>query len=149
MYFLQKLFSLSLFEKCDFQNVVKIPYPENHFLVTLRSFSSTYKLFPGLGWLFLVSKFELKFYIEKMSSIAGLKKVFKFLAEVLILAIFGSLGPPSKSVFSTYRQNFSKSFVYFLGEIVRNIVLNFELSIFSGLWGVAVLPVDIFRTPWF
>ena len=34
-------------------------------------------------------------------------------------------------IFSTYRQNFEKSPVSFLGDVVRNIVLNFELSIFK------------------
>ena len=85
-----------------------------------------------------------------MSSLAGLKKkVIQFSAKVPILAIFDYLGPPSKSIFSTYRQNFEKSSVSFLEEVVMNIVLNFELSISAGLRGgrVAVLEVDIFQNP--
>ena len=54
---------------------------------------------------------------------------------MLILAIFDYLGPHSKSIFSTYRQNFKKSLVSFLGEVVRNFVWNFEFSISSGLRG--------------
>ena len=71
-----------------------------------------------------------------MSSLAGLKKkVIQFSAKVPILAIFDYLGPLSKSIFSTYRQNFEKSLVSFLGEVVRNIVLNFQLSIFKKVRG--------------
>ena len=53
----------------------------------------------------------------------------------MILAIFGYLGPHSKSIFSTYKQNFQKFLVIFLEEVSRNIVLNFELSDSSGLRG--------------
>ena len=63
------------------------------------------------------------------------REVIQFSAKVPILAIFDYLGPRSKSIFSTYRQNFKKSLVSFLGEVVRNIVLNFEPSISSGLRG--------------
>ena len=38
--------------KCDFLKVLKIPYPKNRFLVTLRSF------FPGREWYFSVSTFK-------------------------------------------------------------------------------------------
>ena len=108
---------------------------QNRFLVTLRSFFSTYKFFLGRGWFFPVSTFKEEYFNEKMSSLAGLKKVIQFYAKVPILAIFDYLGPPSKSIFSTYRQNFEKSSVCFLGGIVRNIVLNFQLSIFKKVRG--------------
>ena len=66
-------------QKCDFLKVVKIPYPKSRFLVTLRSFFSTYKFFPGRGWIFPVIKSKLEFFNEKMSSLAGLKKnLFNF-----------------------------------------------------------------------
>ena len=66
-------------EKCDFLKVVKIPYPKNRFLVTLRSFFSTYKLFPMRGWLFPPITFKQKYFNENMSSLAGLKKkLFNF-----------------------------------------------------------------------
>ena len=86
-----------------------------------------------------------------MSSLAGLKKkVIHFSAKASSLAIFDYLGPPSKSIFSTYRQNFEHSSVSFLEEVVRNIVSNFQLSIFKNMrGGVAVLQVDIFQNPWF
>ena len=61
-------------EKNDCLKVVKFPYPKNRFLVFLRSFFSTYKLFSERGWYFPVSKFKEKFFDEKMSSLAGLKK---------------------------------------------------------------------------
>ena len=61
-------------EKCDFLEVIKIPYPKNRFLVTLRSFFSTYKFFSGRGWYFPVSTFKEEYFNEKMSSLAGLKK---------------------------------------------------------------------------
>ena len=61
-------------EKCDFLKVVKNPYPKNRFLVTLGSFFSTYKFFPGRGWSFPVRTLKEWFFNEKMSSLAGLKK---------------------------------------------------------------------------
>ena len=63
-------------EKCDFLKVVKIPYPKNRFLVILRSIFSTYKFFPGQGWLIPVSIVKGKFCNEKMSSLAGVKKSY-------------------------------------------------------------------------
>ena len=81
-----------------------------------------------------------------MSSLAGLKKVIQFSAKVLILDIFDYLGPPLKSIFSTYRQNVEKSLVSFLGKVVKNILLIFELSIFKKVRGaLAVLQVDLFQ----
>ena len=45
----------------------------------LRSFFSTYKVFPGQVWLIPVSTFKEEYFNEKMSSLAGLKKkVFNF-----------------------------------------------------------------------
>ena len=71
-----------------------------------------------------------------MSSLAGLKKkVFQFSVKVPILAIFDYLGPPSKSIFSTWGKNFKKSLESLLEEVVRNIMLNFQLSIFEKVRG--------------
>ena len=122
-------------KKYDFLKVVKIPFPRNRFLVILRSFFSTYKFFPGREWLFPVNTFKEEYFNEKMSSLAGLKKVIQFSAKVPILAVFYYLGPPSKSIFSTYRQSFKKSTVSSLDEVVRNIVLNFQFSIFKKVRG--------------
>ena len=122
-------------EKCDFLKVVKFQYPKTQFLVSLRSFFSTYKIFPGRGWFFPVSTFKGEYFNEKMSSLAALKKVIHFSAKVLILAIFDYLGPLSRSISSTFRQIFKKSSVSFLGEVVRNIVLKFRLSIFKKVRG--------------
>ena len=72
-----------------------------------------------------------------MSSLAGLKKVIQFSAKVPILSIFDYLGPPSKSIFSTYRQIFENSSVSVLWEVVKNAVLNFELSVFEKVRGGA------------
>ena len=132
-----------MIKKCDFLKAC----PKNRFLVNLRSFSSTYKFFPGRGWCFPVGTFKEKYFNEKMSSLADLKKNIQFSAKVLILAIFDYLGPHSKSIFSTYRQNFEKYLVSFLGEVVRHLALNCKLSIFKKVWGVAVLQVDIFQNP--
>ena len=87
------------------------------------------------SWQIPVITFKEKNIKEKMSSLAGFKKFIQFPAKVLVLPIFDYLGPPSKSIFSTYRQNSKKSLVFFLWEVVGNIILNFELSIFSGLRG--------------
>ena len=43
------LILLFLVEKRDFLQVLKTPIPKNRFLVSLRSFFSTYKFFPGWG----------------------------------------------------------------------------------------------------
>ena len=131
MYNLLYLFLVFMVEKGDFLKIVRIPYPKNRFLVNLRSFFSTHNFFPGQGWYFPVDTFKLEYFNEKMSSLAGLKKVIPVSVKVLILAIFDYLGPPSKSIFSTYRQNSKKSSVSFLGKVVRNIVLSFEFSIFK------------------
>ena len=65
-------------QKSDFLKVVKIPCSKIRFLVNLRSFFSTYKIFSGQRWCFPVSTFEEVFFNEKMGSLAGLKKnVFK------------------------------------------------------------------------
>ena len=148
MYTLLQLFPIFMVEKCDFLKVVKIPSPKNRFLVTLRSFFSTFTFFPGRGWYFPVSTLNKEYFNEKMSSLAGLKKVIQFSAKVLILAIFDYLGPPSRSIFSTYSQIFKKSLLSFLGEVIRNIVINFGLSIFEKVWGaLAVFQVDFFKIP--
>ena len=73
------------------------------------------------------------FYQKDELSSCSQKKGIQFSAKVLILAIFDYLGPPSKSISSTYRQNLKKSLVSFLGEVVRNFVLNFGLSLSAGL----------------
>ena len=93
-----------------------------------------YKFFPERAWLFLVSKFKV--FNRKDEFFSWSKEdVISFLAKVPILAFFGYVGTRSKSIFSTYRQDFEKSFVGFLEDVVRNIALLFELSIFSGLPG--------------
>ena len=84
---------------------------------------------------FFVSTFKAESFQEKMSSLFGLKKIIHFSAKKPNLAIFDYMGPLSKSIFSTYRQNLDKSSVNFLGKVVRNMVLNVELSIFAGLRG--------------
>ena len=65
---------MSVVEKCDFLQVIKIPYPKTRFLVNLRSFFSTYDFFPGRWWFFPVIAFKGESFNEKMSSLAGLKK---------------------------------------------------------------------------
>ena len=87
-----------------------------------------------------------------MSSLASLNKnLFIFLQKASISAIFGYLGPHSKSFFSTHRQNFKKSLVVYLGEVAWNIVLNFEPSISKNVQGegLAVLQVNTFQDPSF
>ena len=93
-------------QKCDFPKVVKIPCSKNRFLVILRSIFSTYNFFSGRGWLFPVITFEEKYFNELSSWFQ--KQVIQFSVKGPILAIFGYLGPFSKSFFSTYRQNFQK-----------------------------------------
>ena len=120
-------------EKCDFLQVVKIPYPKNRFLVNLRSFFSIINF--SMRWLFPVTTFKEEYFNEKMGPLAALEKVSNFLAKVPILAIFGYLSSLSKVIFSTYRQIFKKLLVIFLGKVVRNIAFSFELSIFKMVRG--------------
>ena len=63
-------------EKCDFLQVVKIPFPKNRFLVNLKPLFSSYIFFPGQGWLLPVRTSEVEYLDEKMSSLAGLKKSY-------------------------------------------------------------------------
>ena len=95
-------------EKGNFLQLVKTPYSKNRFLVILRSIFSTCIIFSGRGRFYLLSTFEEEYFDEKKSSLAGLIKVIQFPAETLILANFDYLGPHSKSIFSTCRQNFKK-----------------------------------------
>ena len=91
--------------------------------------------FPGGSGDFLLLHWKQNFN-ERMSTLAGLRKEINQLhAKVPILAIFifDWLGPPSKSIFSTYRQNFIKPLKISLAEVVRNIVSNFEPPIISSL----------------
>ena len=127
-------------EKYDFLQVVRTPYPIKGGVI-----------FPWRGWFSPVSTLKLQYFNEKMSSLAGLKKSIELSARVPILAIFGSLGLPSKSIFSIYSQKIEKSVVSFLGEVVRNTVLKFELSIFKRvrLGGLAVSKVNFLKNPWF
>ena len=121
--------------KYDFLKVVKIPYPKNRFLVTLRPFFSTYIFFSGRGWFFPVIILKLKYFNEKLSSLAGLKKSCSLFRKRTDFDHFDYLGPLSKSIFSTYRQIYKKISVSFLRKVVRNIVVIFGLSISAGLWG--------------
>ena len=123
-------------KKCDFLKVVKIPYPKNRFLVNLRSFFSTYIIFPGRGWFFSVSTFKEKYFNEKKSSLAGRKKkLFNFLQKYRFWP-FLTASVHIQSRFSQRKGKISeKSLVSFLGQVVRNIVLNFQLSIFKKVRG--------------
>ena len=123
-------------EKIHFLQVVNFSYPKNRFLVSLRSFFSAYKSFPGRVSLIPVSTCETEDFSKKMNSLACLKKVIYFPSKLPKLAIFGYLVPPSKSIFSRYRQNSKNSLFKFLENVVRNMVLYLEFSIFAGLrWG--------------
>ena len=62
--------------KCDFLQVIKIPYLKNRFLVNLEQYSQRIKFFPGRGWFFPVSKIKEEHFKEKMSSPAGLEKSY-------------------------------------------------------------------------
>ena len=64
---------------CRFPQVIKIPYPKNQFLVTLRSSLSTYNFFLGRGWLFPVSTFKKEYFQRKNElSSWSQKKSFNF-----------------------------------------------------------------------
>ena len=75
-------------EKCDFLKVVKLSYPKNRFLVNLRSFFSTYKIFPGQGWYFPFGAIKEKYFNEKMSSLAGLKKSYSVFRRSTVFGQF-------------------------------------------------------------
>ena len=65
-------------EKCDSLKVVKISNQKNRFLVNLRSFFSTYKIFPGPVWYFPVSSINGEYCDEKTSSLVALRKGYSF-----------------------------------------------------------------------
>ena len=113
-------------------------------------FSQRINFSQGGGGFFLLVPLSKSILTKRWALWLVSKKAIQFSAKVPILAIFDYLGPHSKSVFSTYRLNFEKSTVNFVGEVVKNIVLNFGLSIFKKRrGGLAVLQVDIFQNPWF
>ena len=116
-------------ERCDFLKVVKTPYPKTRFLVTLNLF------FSGRGWLFPVSTFKEEYFNEKMSSLDGPKKSCSFFRNSTDFGHFWLTGSTFKVDFLNIRENSKKSSVSSLGEVVRNIVLNFELSIFETVRG--------------
>ena len=95
--------------KCDFLKVLKIPYPKNRFLVNLRSFSSTYKFFPGRGWYFPVSTFKSKYFDGKMSSLAGLKKKLFIFPQKYWFWTFLTTWVRLQSQFSQRRGKISKN----------------------------------------
>ena len=135
--------------KCDFLEVVKNHYPKNRFLVTLRSFFSSYEIFVGRRWFFPVSTLKGEYFNEKMSFIVGLKKSYSTFGRSTDFGHFWLPGSNFKVDFLNVQAKFQKILGQFLGEVVRNIALNFELSISAGLRGgrVAVLQVDLFQNP--
>ena len=120
-------------KKCNFLKVVKNPNRKFRFLVNLRSFFSTYKFFPVRGWLFPVSKFHARYFNEKISSIDGLKKSYSNFRKSTDFGQFWLPRATFQVNFLDVQANFQKSMVRFLGQVVGNIVLNFELSIFALL----------------
>ena len=102
-------------EKCHVLKVVKIPYPKNRFLVTLRSFFSTYKIFPEREWFFPVSAVKGKYFNEKMSSLAGLKKSYLISRKKTDFGHFWLPGSTVKVDFLNVQANFQK----ILGMFVR------------------------------
>ena len=135
-------------KKCIFLKVVKIRNPKKRFLVNLRSFFITYKVFLGRGWFFSVSALKDECFNEKTSCLAVLKKSYSIFRKSNDFGHFWLHGSTFRvSIFSTYRQNFKKSLVIFSREVVWKILLNFQLSIFKKVRGVAVSQVDIFQIP--
>ena len=113
--------------KMQFLQIVQVPYPRNRFLVTFlnawscpwtRLVISCYYIQRGVLW----RKNELSSWSQQ--------KVIQFPAKVQNLQTLGHLGPPSKSIFSTYRQNFEKS----LGRLL--VTLCWILSFLSLLASV-------------
>ena len=128
------VFSYILGRKYDFLKVVKIPYPKYQFLITLRSFFSSYKFFPGRGWFIPISISKEEYFNEKMSSLVDLKKKLFIFPQKYCFWPFLTTWVHLQS--RLYVQaKFQKSLVSLLGEVVRNIVLKFGLSISSGLRG--------------
>ena len=104
-------------------------------------------IFLTAGLVIPVNTFKEKYFDEKMSSLTDLKKIINFPRKFRFWP-FLTTWVHFQSRFSRRRgKHFEKSLKGLLGEVVRNIMLIFELSMFSDLLGggVAVLPVDIFR----
>ena len=118
-------------ENCDFLKVFKNPYPKNQFLFTMRLFFSTYKIFSGRGWFFLVSIFKGKYFNEKMSSLVGLKKSYSISRKSTAFGHFWLPRSTFEVDFLNVQGKIQKSLVSFLEKVVRNIVLKFELSTFK------------------
>ena len=66
-----------------------------------------------------------------MSSLAGLKKSYLIFRESTGFGHFRPAGSTFKVNFLNIQAKFKKSSVSFLEEVVRNIVLNFQPSLFK------------------
>ena len=95
-------------EKSDLLQVVKFPYPKTRFLVTLRSFFSTYNFFHRRRWLFPVSTFKQKYLNEIIGSLAGLKKSYSFFFKITDFGRFRLPRSTCKVDFLNVQANFRK-----------------------------------------
>ena len=139
------LFSLFVFEKCDYRLVVKTSYLKSRFFVTFEVIFLNAQKFPDWGFLFLVLTVNEEYFNGKMSFLAGLdKKVLTFPQKY---RFFDYLTPAWKSDFSMYRRNIKKCLVKFLGEAVENNSLDFELFVLSRLWGSGHLASQCLQKP--
>ena len=93
LYFVMAIFIIHC-RKVRFSESSQNSTSEKSIFGHLRSFSSTYKFFPGRGRLFHVSTIQGKFFERKDELSTWSQKNNQFSAKVPILAIFDYLGPP-------------------------------------------------------
>ena len=143
--------SIFMVEKCDFPQVVILPYLKIPALVTVRSFFSTHKYFPERMVVFCLYIQKNVFEHKNEHSSWSQQKTTQFSRKVLQLDILNYLGSASKLIFSTYREICEKSLDRFLGECVRNNLLIFELPIIKncGGRGWPFCKSSFFHYPWF
>ena len=142
--------SMFMVKKCDFLKVLKIPCPKIRFLVTLRSFFSTYSFFQGRGRYFPVSTFKEEFFNEKKSSLAGLKKSYSIFRKSTDFGHFWLPGSTFKVIFLNLQAKCQKILGQYRGAGCSKHCVKFSAFFLQkGAGGVAVLQVNSLQTPWF
>ena len=93
--------------KMRFSVSSQIPIPEKSVFGHLDVFFLNVQIFIRAGVVFSCYHTQ-RTVVSLEDEFSGLSQneIIQFPAKVPILAIFDHLGPPSKSIFSTYRQNF-------------------------------------------
>ena len=135
-------------EKSNFLRVVETPHPKNWFFFHFEVVFRNVWIFPRAR-VAICCEYTPTRVFQWKDELSGWfeQKFIYFLAKTTDFGHFWLPRSTFKINFLNVQENFGKSLVRFLGEVVWNLAC--EISIYSGLRGVAILQVDIFQNPWF